>query len=983
MLTALLPIAWIFGTLPPLDALILFLLEQCHVFAFGGSPVSSTIRLVIQIIGAALLSLVFFIPNNLAIILLLANFGYIFASLDGRFLLKKCLRVLKQKHANSTCHVAIESQYNWKDWTFHFVMIILVNLITVLTCLLLKSSSINQAALFTLETSLLYAGLGIFGAIKLLGDVQRVYVIFGLIRNPFYPKHSLSDSCSSSTMKSVNEKRVAFTIVKYIRLVLLRIVAPCLLCAFIATDCVLYELNFNTFDYLQIICILRAFRWIWQSTFLCLFEMCFMSNVLLYSVIYPSSSSSAVTQLQLTKYFLLSCLAASFVRDRLEQLIGKTFTFFMITITAWSVKKQRRTAALVLLVLNFLLFLPIGLVYIGVVSLLSAPLLALFTFPIYLIGFPRYKRFWPEKKQQISPEASVVPYSNVDGIFYHQLMPTLLESFKEHIRSASIGEGIKPDTFYLSRFQDRIIWIQILESSNTGCVMSIKGLELQETSCHTREAQHIDDIFDLAFENPDGSSGNSDRKKLISLNPSVFACMQPLDVLVFQGYSDAKNSLVGILDNPETIQSIYEFFPKILHYFLVHKLIELTKSVDTVAANEITGIDNMGNSLEDDELDVNGNYGKSKTPSANSTKSKSLEDEYKFDILNKSIQSEDSFVQVAKEIREDSASNWSDSSSDNDSEKAIKKPKAKLSTLSSKVAPKLKTDSALKRTSDHYDFNELLGAINMDNETVEKSVTQTKLSRDISIDIIRLKKTHEKEKKSFKQQQQQKTEVELGPIKHKKASVITPVTKSKRPMSSQRGIEQATFSLPRDWVEGVKDSGMSNQRLQADNEAVKMTLMSKEWISQLFKNLDRPDLEQEYETALNSGVCVFILKCCNLLGINKSSVNFNPASICTFYAGKLPWSPLNERITNEHPDLFALLVRAFRYTVKMVIDNVTICPIGDDADFYETLNEYKSDWFIGVEKDPEFSENLLQNKNYLFSLYKDDTNVTLIFSIDI
>lgn len=971
MLTALLPIAWIFGTLPPLDALILFLLEQCHVFAFGGSPVSSTIRLVIQIIGAALLSLVFFIPNNLAIILLLANFGYIFASLDGGFLLKKCIRVLKPKQVNSKCHVPIESQYNWKDWTFHFVMIILVNLITVLTYILLKSSSANQAALFTLETSFLYAGLGLFVAIKLLGDVQRVYIIFGLIRNPFYPKNSLSASSSSSTMKSVNEKRVAFTVVKYIRLVLLRIVAPCLLCAFVATDCVLYELNFNAFDYLQIICILRAFRWIWQSTFVCLFEMCFMSNVLLYAIIHPSSSSS-VTQLQLTKYFLLGCLAASFVRDRLEQLIGKTFTFFMITITAWSVKKQRRTAALVLLVLNFLLFLPIGLVYIGVVSLLSAPLLALFTFPIYLIGFPRYKRFWPEKKQQISPKASVVPYSNVDGIFYHQLMPTLLESFKEHIRSASIGEGIKPDTFYLSRFQDRIIWIQILEGSSTGYVMNIKGLELQETSCHTREAQHIDDIFDLAFENPDGSSGNSERNKLISLNPSIFGCMQPLDVLVFQGYSDAKNSLVGILDNPETIQfGFYEFFPKILHYFLVQKLIERTKSVDTVAVNEITGIDNMGNSLEDDELDTNGNYGESKTPSANSIKSKSREAECKFDILNKSIQSEDSFVQVAKDIKEESASNWSDSSSDNDGEKAIKKPKAKLSTLSSKVAPKLKTDSALRRTSYDYDFNELLGAINMDNETVENSATHTKLSRENSEG---LKKTYEKKNSSFKQQKQ--TEVELGPIKHKKAPVIAPVTVSKRPMSSQRSVEQATFSLPRDWVQGVKDSGMSNQRLQADNEAVKKTLMSKEWISQLFKHLDRPDLEQEYETALNSGVCVFILRCCNLLGINKSSVNFNPASICTFYAGKLPWSPLNERITNEHPDLFALLVKAFRYTVKMVVDNVTICPIGDDADFYETLNEYRSDWFIGVEKDPEFSENLLQNKNYLFSLYKDDTNVS-------
>ncbi len=125
-------------------------------------------------------------------------------------------------------------------------------------------------------------------------------------------------------------------------------------------------------------------RQIWQSTFWCLFEMCIMTNILLYAIIYPTASSEA--QSSITRYFLLGCLAASFFRDRLEQLLNKTIAFFMITITAWSIKKQRRTAALVFLILNFLLFIPFWLVYIGIVSLLSAPLLALFTFPVYFIG---------------------------------------------------------------------------------------------------------------------------------------------------------------------------------------------------------------------------------------------------------------------------------------------------------------------------------------------------------------------------------------------------------------------------------------------------------------------------------------------------------------------------------------------------------------------------------------------------------------------
>ncbi len=257
VLTALLPLAWILGTLPPLDALALFILEQCHVFAFGGSPVASTPRLAIQIAGSGLASLVFFVDNNLAILLILANVGYMFSCLDGRYLVGKWIRAFKSKPQSGSglneCH------YSWRDWVFHLVMVISVNASVLLTYLLLKSSSKSP---FTLGMELLYTGIALFVAVKLLGDVQRVYVFFGLFRNPFYPKCSLSCGGSNVDVKSVNEKRVAFQIIKFIRLALLRIVSPVLLCAFITADCFLYEANFVTFDYLQIICILRAYRWV-------------------------------------------------------------------------------------------------------------------------------------------------------------------------------------------------------------------------------------------------------------------------------------------------------------------------------------------------------------------------------------------------------------------------------------------------------------------------------------------------------------------------------------------------------------------------------------------------------------------------------------------------------------------------------------------------------------------------------------------------
>ena len=41
---------------------------------------------------------------------------------------------------------------------------------------------------------------------------------------------------------------------------------------------------------------------------------------------------------------------------------------------------------------------------------------------------------------------------------------------------------------------------QVLEKGNGYAVYSIKGMELQETSCHNLEATRIDDIFNKTFD---------------------------------------------------------------------------------------------------------------------------------------------------------------------------------------------------------------------------------------------------------------------------------------------------------------------------------------------------------------------------------------------------------------------------------------------------------------------------------------------------
>jgi hypothetical protein len=98
-------------------------------------------------------------------------------------------------------------------------------------------------------------------------------------------------------------------------------------------------------------------------------------------------------------------------------------------------------------------------------------------------------------------------------------------------------------------------------------LVNIKGLELQETSCHTREAQYIDDSFEATFEN-----GNT-------INQNKFDCLKSCDVLILKTYSDAKNTLVGILDSPDCQAAICQFYPKILHYFILKYLLSNKASV--------------------------------------------------------------------------------------------------------------------------------------------------------------------------------------------------------------------------------------------------------------------------------------------------------------------------------------------------------------------------------------------------------------------
>lgn len=106
----------------------------------------------------------------------------------------------------------------------------------------------------------------------------------------------------------------------------------------------------------------------------------------------------------------------------------------------------------------------------------------------------------------------------------------------------------------------------------------------------------------------------------------------------------------------------------------------------------------------------------------------------------------------------------------------------------------------------------------------------------------------------------------------------------------------------------------------------------------------------------------------SLFGVDNMTPS--PGHILRVYSGVLPWSVALDWLT-EKPELFQLVLKAFRYTLKLMIDKASLGPIEDFKELTDCLEEYESDWYIGLVSDEKWKEAVLQEKPYLFSLGYD------------
>ena len=211
----------------------------------------------------------------------------------------------------------------------------------------------------------------------------------------------------------------------------------------------------------------------------------------------------------------------------------------------------------ILIIAGSPLLIPASLVALFLSSVISAPLLPLFTLPVFLISFPRTLRFWPSLTDYGSS------YNKCkDSTYYQHDVPLVNKAMDQVILNGSVS-GCAGD-FYLLRCQDHIFIATVLEQGHGYFTLNIRGLEVQETSCHTVEASRIDDIFSSAY-NPSSPTSLS-----FWLNCHPLNTLQPVDSAVVCTYSDARSVLTGIIDQPSVLRRFSTNLLKCIVWVLYH-----------------------------------------------------------------------------------------------------------------------------------------------------------------------------------------------------------------------------------------------------------------------------------------------------------------------------------------------------------------------------------------------------------------------------
>ncbi|XP_028251609.1 pecanex-like protein 4 [Parambassis ranga] len=545
-----LPLLWALGILPPLDALLLWGMEQALVFGLGGSPMSSNLRLLLMFgVSSGVAVCNYFIPSTLGVVLFSVSMGFLL-SLDLSQVGTLCRGSKTAFGDHGLRRVGSPppppSSFGWSLGCRELLLYLSLLLVAMAEAGLLHhflSSAQFQSLVMGPQAPVSYLLLVLFCICWALREIQGAYIFGGVFLNPLYPK-------GMSNVQTFKQRNKRLYIAAAIRRALLYLASPFAMIAFLSMDKSLQLLHRVSLS----VGFTRAFRVAWQSSEDALFQMVV---VVLVRLVVGNNTLPGWDNLGTGVQLLLVGL----LFDRLTQFLAKLKFTLTVLVTSWTEKKQRRQSAGTLLALNASLC-PLLLAVVTLSALLSAPLLPLFTLPIFLVGFPRPQRSWP------GPVGTACACP--DSIFYQQMSGSLASALRVAFARGSLG-SLAPGSHFLGRFQDRMVWIMILERGYGYCTVNIKGLELQETSCHTVEARRVDEVFEAAFERPERLGFTQ------GFNLHWGNALTPCAALAVRVYSDARNVLSGIIDSHDNLRKLQDDFMKALIWLLLRYCVQKHK----------------------------------------------------------------------------------------------------------------------------------------------------------------------------------------------------------------------------------------------------------------------------------------------------------------------------------------------------------------------------------------------------------------------
>eukprot|EP01043_Picozoa_sp_COSAG02_P037307 COSAG02_NODE_2789_length_8024_cov_8.486183_4_plen_942_part_01 len=520
-LVATMPLWWLLGTLPPVDAAVGWIAEQLVVHLHGCSPAASPLRLAVAVTGAWVTVAITWGAAQSSTVQALAA-----ASLLGALLSQDLLPVARVVGSGDIGAVAIAPAGGLRA-AARFVL----GGLPVVALIVLDSMHSTDEPLF--EESMLALGAQVLLGLRVLAvlvtELQRPFLL-SVVSNGAYGK--TPRWCGSLYGILIGLLRVSLS--SYLLFVF-------------------RWKQHNSTDaspsLLWCIAAARALRAAWQRPADVAIE------VFVAAIIVDANASLDVP-------YPVVLLLCGLAWSRLIEFKDKVVFLTSVLVTSWTSVGQRNSFkgwVHVLITAAYPLWVAIA----ATAAALSAPLLPVVGSPCFIIGFPRPRwhggpttQAWRSRTGSRSVADVTEPEGSADQALYKHMLPSLCEQFSAAYSGGATGELQAGDQF-VGRYEDCVVWMSVLECGYGYHVLAVQGLELRITSCHNVEGLRMDEV--LA---PASIAKSSEARPSCTAWPGHL--LRPVCAMTVYAYSNSPTVLTGIIDSKDNLERFPAAFLKAL-----------------------------------------------------------------------------------------------------------------------------------------------------------------------------------------------------------------------------------------------------------------------------------------------------------------------------------------------------------------------------------------------------------------------------------